>query len=69
MPEPVSLGEAYPVEQERCRELLLAYAKIGPAGAFGLMSIKAVLREADEASVSGDPVRMLRAFDRMKGCA
>jgi len=68
MSEVQSLGTEYPKQQERCRELLQAYKEIGPAGAFGHHMISAVLREADEAAVSGDLVRMIRAFERMKEC-
>jgi phage-related baseplate assembly protein len=63
-----SLGEAFPKEQERLRELLQAYRDIGPAGAFGYMAISAVAKRADEAAISGDPVAMLRAYQEMKGC-
>ena len=61
-----SLGEEYPQQQARCRDLLLEYQKIGPAGAFGATMIKETLREADEAAVSSDVVAMLRAFEKMK---
>ena len=61
-----SLGEEYPKQQARCREVLGQYIEIGPAGNFGAMMIRATLKEADEAAVSGDVVRMLRAFEDMK---
>jgi len=61
-----SLGEEYPKEQARCRELLVAYREIGPIGAFGAAVIDATLKEADEAAAAGDVVRMLRAFEDMK---
>ena len=63
-----SLADLYPEEQQRCRELLEAYKEIGPAGAFGHAAISAVMREADEAAVAGDTVRMLRAYEAMRGC-
>lgn len=63
-----SLGEEYPKEQARCRELIQIYRDLGPVGTFGLIQIEATLREADEAAISGDVVRMLAAFERMKGC-
>lgn len=63
-----NLAEAFPAEQERVRELLVEYEKIGPSGAFGAMMLRQVLKEADAASMSGDVVRMLRAYEAMKEC-
>ena len=61
-----SLGTEYPKQQARCRQLLQDYRDIGPAGAFGAMMIEATLKEADEAASSGDVVRMLLVFEKMK---
>jgi len=61
-----SLGEEYPKEQARVREVLGVYKEIGPAGAFGAMNIEQTLREADEAALSGDLPRMIAAFEEMK---
>jgi len=61
-----SLGEEYPKEQARVREVLGVYKEIGPAGAFGAMDIEQTLREADEAALSGDLPRMIAAFEEMK---
>jgi len=61
-----SVGEDDPREQERCRELLRWYESIGPAGAFGAMSIRETLREADIAALSGDLPRMLASYERMR---
>ncbi len=63
-----SLGEEYPKEQSRCRELLSVYKEIGPAGAFGHMMISQVLQRADAAVISGDLVAMIRCFEEMKEC-
>lgn len=64
-----SVGDAYPREQERCRELIGIYESMqGGVGSFGAAGIRSVLREADEAAISGDLPRMLRAFAAMKGC-
>lgn len=63
-----SVGEEFPMEQARCRVLLSQYKTIGPAGAFGHLMIEQVLRRADEAAISGDPVAILRAFEEMRGC-
>ena len=61
-----SLGEDYPKQQAMCRRILESYIEIGPAGAFAAGMIRAVLKEADEAAVSGDLVRMIRAYQAMK---
>lgn len=63
-----TLGEDYPVQQARCRELLEQYKAIGPNGAFGHLMISQVLARADHAAMSGDVVAMLRSFEEMKGC-
>jgi hypothetical protein len=41
-----SLGEEYPKQQARCREVLEQYIEIGTAGNFGAMMIRAKLKEA-----------------------
>jgi hypothetical protein len=64
----LTLGEALPQEQARCRELLTQYKQIGPAGVFGAAMIEAALKRADQAVMSGDPVAMLRTYDELKKC-
>ena len=64
-----TLGDDYPRQQERCRELLEQYKEIGPVGMFGHAMISQVLREADQAAISGDLVEMIRCYEKMKGCA
>lgn len=61
-----SLGEQFPIEQERVREVLRQYEEIGPAGTFGAMGIRATLKRADQAAISGDLVEMIRVFQEMK---
>ena len=61
-----SLGSEYPKQQARCRDILALYKDIGPSGAFAAHMIEATLREADAAAMSGDLVRMIRAFQAMK---
>lgn len=63
-----TLGETFPEEQARVRELLVVYHSLGSAGKFGAILLEATLREADEAAISGDVVRMLRAYEALKGC-
>lgn len=66
MAETTSVGEQFPIEQARVREVLGQYRAIGPAGSFGAAMIEATLREADAAMASGDIVRIIRAFQAMK---
>lgn len=67
MTDAKTLAEALPLEQARCRELLVAYKEIGPAGAFGAVVIEEALRQADVASASGDVVAMIRSYQELKG--
>jgi hypothetical protein len=62
-----SLAEAIPKEQARVREILGHYTELGPVGMFGASFIEADLREADAAVMSGDVVRMIRAYEKLKG--
>jgi len=64
-----TVGDEFPKEQARVRKLLHAYHEIGPPGMFGAMMLEQALREADEAAISGDIVRILRAFQKLKDCA
>ena len=64
---PATLADAYPVEQERVRELLAEAKKLPPQSGFFYVAVcEAALREADRAAVSGDVVAMLRAYKAMK---
>jgi hypothetical protein len=62
-----SLAEALPREQARVREVLSHYKALGSVGMFGAAFIEADLREADAAVMSGDVVRMIRAYEKLKG--
>ena len=63
-----SLGEAYPQEQARVRELLGIYKGLGPVGTFGAVMIEDVLKRADKAAIEGDVVAMSRLSKEMQGC-
>jgi len=63
-----SLGDEYPIEQARVRELLGQYKFIGPAGTFGATMIEQTLQRADTAALSGDVVAMIRSYQEMKDC-
>lgn len=57
-----SLGEMFPKEQARVREILGHYKEIGPVGAFGAMHIEESLLIADKAAMSGDVSAMIASY-------
>lgn len=62
-----SLGEDFPREQARCREILGIYKSLpNNAGAFGALMIEDMLRRADAAAISGDVIAMLGVFQEMR---
>jgi hypothetical protein len=61
-----TLGDAIPKEMARVRKILGHYREIGPAGVFGATFIELDLREADRAVMSGDPVAMLVAYQKLR---
>lgn len=63
-----TVGDAFPIEQARVRELLTQYKAIGPAGMFGAAMIEQTLQRADQAAISGDIIAILRSFEELKGC-
>ena len=64
-----TLADALPKEIERCQQLLVEYAKIGPAAAtFASMMIRDDIAAAHRAMMEGDVVAMLRAYEALKGC-
>lgn len=63
-----SVGEEFPKEQARVRELLGVYKTIGPAGAFGALMLEATLQRADQAAITGDIVQIIRSYEELKGC-
>lgn len=62
----MTLGDDFPREQARVREVLGYFKAIGPAGAFGAAMIEDVLRRADQAAISGDVVAMIRVYQEIK---
>jgi hypothetical protein len=63
-----SLGEEFPKEQARVRELLVEYKKLGAVGVFGAQMIEMALRRADNAAMSGDVARMIVAYKELREC-
>lgn len=53
-------------EMNRVREVISVYNDI-PAGALAAAIMKNAIREAEESISSGDVMRMLRAYEELKG--
>lgn len=68
MKEAQNLFEGIQAECNRVRELIPEYEAIGAAGTFGKMMLQADIKEGEESLASGDVVRMLRAYESLKGC-
>jgi hypothetical protein len=66
MTETTTVGDDFPVQQARVREIQQHAREIGPAGTFLVMMCEQALREAEAAAMSGDPVRVLRAYAALK---
>ena len=62
-----SVGEDFPEQQARARELLKVYRELGPVGSFGALMIESALRRADKAAISGDIVKILAAYEELRG--
>jgi len=62
-----TVGEEFPKEQARVRELLEAYKSI-PTGQFGAIMIEQVLQRAEKAAISGDIIAILKSYEELKGC-
>lgn len=62
-----TLGDAFPKEQQRLRELLQVYRDLGPVGTFGAVLIEDCLRRADLAAVSQDLPAMVSLYQEMRG--
>lgn len=63
-----SVGDDFPREQARCRELLKTYHDLGRAGVFGAAMIEAVLARADKAVIGGDLAEILISYREMREC-
>jgi len=63
-----SLAEAFPKEQMRVRELLIAYKEISVPGIFGSYYLENLLQRAEKAAAEGDTVAMIRLLKEMQGC-
>lgn len=62
-----SLGDAFPREMTRVRNLIPIYASIGSAGGPAIFMMNMALDEAQRALAAGDVVAMMRAYEDLKG--
>ena len=63
-----TLGDAFPAELQRIRELAKAYSGIGTAGWIGLAVLEGVISRAEEAQRSGDLAALIASCQEMRGC-
>ena len=63
---PETLGDQYPIQLNRCRELLKQYEEIGPSGVYGAAVIRDTIARAEKAQADGDTVLMIRCFKEME---
>lgn len=62
-----TLGDDFPVELERVRELLGLYQSLPVnSGFFGVAVLKDLIKRAEAAQASGDVVAMVRTYAEMK---
>lgn len=62
-----SVGEDFPRQQARVREILGHFKAIGPAGMFGAALIERILQRADAAQASGDIIKILVSYNELIG--
>ena len=63
-----TLGDALPKEMARVRDKMIPiYEEVGPAGAFALMLMRKALDDAAKAMIEGDVVKMIAAYEDLKG--
>jgi hypothetical protein len=66
-PGPIeTLGDAFPKEIARNRELLKQYQEIGPSGIFGYTMILRDVEAAEKAWAEQDTVAMVRLYPILK---
>ncbi len=63
-----NLVEGIQKECHRCRELLVEYGKIGPAGVFGALVINQAIENGEKAIASGDVVQCIAAYKDLQSC-
>lgn len=61
-----SLGEEFPKQQARLRELLKTYQSLGAVGKFGATVIENCLQRADKAAMEQDIYKMMSIYKEME---
>ena len=61
-----TLGDEYPKQQARLRNIMRALAEIGPSGHFLIAIIEDIMRRADKAVIDQDVVGMVAVFKEMQ---
>jgi len=61
-----TLGDDFPKQQARVRECQRRGRELGTAGALYVALCEEALQHAEEAAISGDIVRILRAYQELK---
>jgi hypothetical protein len=61
-----TLGDALPLEIERCERILANAVEMGAAGGFLTLILTRSLQQARAAVLSGDAVAMVRAYSDLK---
>jgi len=61
-----TVGDDFPRQQARIRECRQNGVEIGPAGRFYVAMCDLLLKEADEAAISGDLPRILDVYQQMR---
>lgn len=68
----ISVGEDFPIQQQRVRELLETYRSLaGTPGvnvSFAIAMLEQVLKRADAAAISGDVIAILRSYKELQDC-
>ena len=67
MSETQTLGDKLPEECARVRELVAIYREhCGPAGGLAVAMMESALKEADQAMITGDLLRMIAAYQTLQ---
>ena len=61
-----TVGDDYPVQQARVRRIQQYARDLGPGGQYLVVLTEMALKEAEEAAISSDIVRILRAYQQLK---
>jgi hypothetical protein len=62
----VSLAEAFPLEQQRIREMIEIYGECGPGGRRMQIVLNDILSRSMQAAANQDVVAMLKSYYEMK---